>query len=304
MAIKFRLILFLLFAAQCHGQVSPSEFWLKTLKTRSLVEISKLTESTGVPKWPYIPFVSAQRGELCDLANIYKLKLAAITIPDGPLAEIAVQLRSLVSVAKMLREAGGYTNVLLADSSYRIAVGNLTLHVLRHPSDFAPSSDLLNELRFQSLSTTTAGTLIQEGLGNPDAVRILERAGIGEVLVTSFQLCGVTSKQVIWSLGEKGTTSAMLKTQQTALLILRLASADLVAAYSLPGLLRFLGRGGALKDMESDNIDAYYRVMGPVTRDFSFPPMGLKELTAMRLRSLIDEFTDPLRFAFLRLAVE
>ena len=285
-------------------------FWKKLVSQKPLREILVIMADPRMPRWPKAEsFTVAQHltakeqavnAEAVELVKQLdgKIKRDFLSAGNGSGAEI----EGYSKLSTMLEEAGGYSNLILADGLRRLVI-------LRCSEWLISGSRSFSEIR-KSIDTLSVPAL--------DIRKFLERFSAEDEALSKHRadFAKITASQNIYgaleAAGIQGSTSLapesfsqLIDSPSPLGLLTRVASTEFLYAISLKGLLLFLEKGGTFQELNPADITAFKNRMSGAERDFKYPPLGVRSLSASQLRSLFELSQDPgMKKEFLRIIFE
>ena len=88
----------------------------------------------------------------------------SVEAADNP-SDLRFRVRQYEDLIKTVTDAGGYGNLVLADTARRLSLGLLSQYVVTHPSEYATVGDLLADLRIRLLDCPATSDMIADELG-------------------------------------------------------------------------------------------------------------------------------------------
>jgi hypothetical protein len=280
---------------------TPAEFWLRFIKASSLEAIASKMEDSK-PAWPtvrstfYISSLppaqkAAQRNALAAIHELH-LKLApAMRNPRSVAAgDFERQLEILSLVGQHLRQADGYSNLVLADGVERLFILNATDWMTTNPTD-APKV----RAALERLPSPTRFDLKQRLLSLVDEDSFLseKREEVGKVdgtksLYEALAPLGIGMQEVLTAMQrEKRATGRLLREPSAINLLVRLAETDALRNVHLAGLIAFFEKGGRVDELNPSDESAFEKRMGKETRQFRSPALQIRYLSSEHLLALI-----------------
>lgn len=163
---------------------------------------------------------------------------------DNP-GDLRFRVRQYEDLIRTVTDAGGYGNLVLADSARRLSLGMIGRYAVTHPSEYATIGDLLADVRVRLLDCPATSDMIADelGLAAPSGSwRLSEKQ---EELHLVFRGDGKSPREASGrSLLGALTPSVMMDKRDVSGLLFQLALDEMLARAILPALVEFLKRGG------------------------------------------------------------
>lgn len=308
--MSFAICLYLLLVGVGRGSDASMDsfvFWETKIESSSFAEVAAAFEATGTPKWPNSDREPSKSDKVRHLSRLLHEKLRAQMSPMTELSSDTVRALSIIGGA--LNRAGGYTNLLLADSFSRIA--------LYQTSKWAVEGSGRNLIEVKDLN---AGIPMYPVI-LPDLLKLLAtqdktvqaRANVLDTTTPSETLFAIAQKlgpeaqnSLARALAPGGQKFTVLLDNPSALgLSTRLAGTELFHRVSLTALIIFLERGGTREELNPADITAFKKRMHGMMKSFAYSPLGLKTLSVENPLSMFELHNDPEKQkAFLQIALE
>jgi hypothetical protein len=214
--------------------------------------------------------------------------------PQGAIAT-PQQLQAVVSeyedLIRTISSADGYGNALLAHCLRRLDQILLMQYIVTYPSEYTVVDEILKRDRVKLLDCRSVQGMLLEGV---DAVPPSGRWRLGDqrddwdVIFRSPGSSFETERRRTL-FGTPGL-SKLISAGDVKGVLLRLLPSETIERVSLPGLIEFLRRGGALDDVISGSSEPFLRVMDGVQGQFSWPTMGIRVLGPDLLGEIVLSF--------------
>lgn len=183
-----------------------------------------------------------------------------------------------------LREAGGYSNLVVANSYAEYAAGFLLKAVIENRK-------LEREVNEISLSRQTRKPFSANGFlllhYEEDEIFQNEREKIGSLKKDlDFMTLGKQVKELFPKLSEVEipiTTTELLDRPMVIRLLVETAATESNWNIFLPGLLEYIHRGGKVEQLNVGDIREFERVMGGSEEKYKFPFFGIRYLSVSGL---------------------
>jgi hypothetical protein len=215
---------------------------------------------------------------------------------NGQAPASAYDLRSRVHEYEALvgkaAEAGGYGNIVLADSLRRLSLTLLIEFVLAHPAEYATVSDLLAEGRVRLLDAPALTDMLTTDLGaavpaGPLRLSTTKPGQLEALLRVVDPKVRDATGRLLWGLP---ASSALVSHRDGVGLVLRLVETYSLEHVNLSGFIEFWKQGGRLDDIQMYDVTPFLRVMEQKRRNFTCPPLGINMLRMEHLYALIHGF--------------
>jgi hypothetical protein len=215
--------------------------------------------------------------------------------------------RAYREISAALQSAGGYGNLLLADSLDRLDIFQLSGCLIKNIASKEEVKALVTELPVPETDITA----LLESLALDDTFLSAHRDALGSVdtsgdLFGAIQSLGIPQNKIAYELMLPASQSVtrLLREPSAVALLLRRNSTHLLGKVSLPGLLAFLDRGGKYEELNPADITSFLRRMAGAERSFQDKSAGVKSLGVGHLLSLYNLHDDPKKRAvFLEIAL-
>jgi hypothetical protein len=310
----FRLIcltvLCALLASSAFAQSSQEmKFWKKAVAEKSLSQIANLLNDTSTPAWPKagssysIQKLPGDQRALADdaIALVKALHAKAQREFNRTAQSTSDEPRDYAMLASALERAGGYSNMLLADSFRRLAFFRLSAAVVRGTRSAA-------EVRREVEQTAVPHVEIRS---------LLERLAPDDEALSgsAFELGNITPDQSVFAalevagLGDATSLAArtfneLMATPSAAALLVRLAATEWLGL-RVKGLAMFLERGGKVEELDPADIRPFKTRMDGAERTFAYLPLSIRYLRGGDIRALFDLHNNPSeRDTFVKIALE
>ena len=200
--------------------------------------------------------------------------------------DLRLQVRQYEALIRTVTDAGGYGNLVLADSARRLSLGIIGRYAVTHPSEYATIGDLLTDVRVHLLDCPATSEMIADELGLAAPSGSWHLSEKEEELGLVFRSDGSSFREAGGrSLLGALTPSTMMGKRDVSGLLSRLMESEMMARAILPAVVEFLKRGGSLANLESFNT-----VMEDQGTRFAFPPLGEQRIYSDNVRELVNGF--------------
>ena len=251
-------------------------FWQRALREPSAGHILEVLADASQPAWPEIrthhwieklPAANQTNYQTRpELAKALLAKLKESFKPEGAssLAELDKETNRDVAAAKRIGGAEGYTNRVLADCFYQLALFRLAGWLVTHPASFdeigrrvetldVPKPDVVAILhRYKVEDAELDGMKLDTGAVDPKQPlsEQLKQAGLDQ------------GAAIAWATKPQDSdTKALLERPSLVHLLARIAMTD-SDRRSLLGMAEYLRRGGKLDDATLNDFGKFQQVMG------------------------------------------
>jgi hypothetical protein len=195
-----------------------------------------------------------------------------------------------------ISDAGGFANVVLSDSLYRIITSRLANFLIHHPEEFSRVRELMNRFPPPPCNAAYIGKIVQTETGKAGAQALLANVKPSRIRKEVFRLEGSVDKN-----GEGIETAEIISSIKTRTLIGRDNASPLVWRilgtgrffnYTLSGFVDFLSCGGKIEDLYGKDVEEKFRtIMSKERRNkFKFEYDGYETLLWGDLKFLIEIF--------------
>jgi hypothetical protein len=201
-------------------------------------------------------------------------------------SDLRFLVRQYEDFIRTVTDAGGYGNLVLADSARRLTLGMIGRYAVTHPSEYAAIGDVLVDVRVRLLDCPATHHMIADELGLAVPSGSWHLSERQEELRLIFRNDGsdfhsAGGRSLLGSL----TPSTMMGKRDITGLLQRLMEDEMLARAILPALVEFLKRGGSLEKLESFNT-----VMQDQGTRFAFPPLGERRIFGDNIQGLVNLF--------------
>lgn len=286
-------------AVPSNGQAQSSESWVSLIKENSVAKVASQLKESG--QWPIIissyranRLPEKERAEMLQRIDAAKelLKKAGAefgTKTPTNQGDLQKEIEVLSILAERAKAAGGYTNLLLADSFNRLIIYRLAEWVVAHPEYAAFCGKLL----------ASAGAGMDQNYvdvlrmtADDDEAFIGKKLDFGEIdpkgsIFQSLNAIGITQNDVLASM-RSSKTSALLEKPSAVALATRITETVAMKDVHLAGLITFFERGGTISELNPSDVTAFEKRMGNDLRDYKYPQAGIRRLSSDHLLVLID----------------
>ena len=162
---------------------------------------------------------------------------------DNP-SDLRFRVRPYEDFIRTVTDAGGYGNLVLADSARRLSLGMIGRYAVSHPSEYATIGDLLADVRVHLLDCAATSDMIADELGLAAPSGSWHLSEKQEELRLVFRSDGSSLREAGGrSLLGALAPSTMIGKRDVSGLLSRLMEDEMMARAILPALVEFL-KGG------------------------------------------------------------
>jgi hypothetical protein len=278
-------------------------FWQQVVARSSVVEIAKtMRDSTNL--WPKVDTAKASPPWQVDLINQLHRIIKQSFNPNAPTNPD--ETKAYLQIAKVLTNAGGYSNILLADSLYRLVI-------FRVAQDLSLSFD--NHGKVEAfVSELPAPTLgIKERLASfaKDDPSLANQLSVIDDFAPSDNLYVIAQKLAKDDPDpdrvDSGnlTFSHLMANPSGFGLTFRIAQREMLTVIGLKSLIEFIGLGGSLDELNPSDITAFKKRMDVSKDEYRYPALGIRRISVNHPLSVLAIGADQnVRQAFLHAALE
>ncbi len=299
--------------SQSEAQV---DYWRNALETMPLSEIANRLDGASLPKWPMITSSYACRQipeqqkrtalQCLQLADALQDKIVEQLIPqsDLELGQIKADLGVYNSIGKALDHAGGYSNLLLADSLFRLAIYRLSGLLVFQPESAPEVRRLIGRVDVPTVEAKMM--LLSLGSQGPDVqphLAAVQKIRAGDNLYKALQSAGI-NLDIAFTPSAK-LTSSLLKEPSVVGLVQRMAETESIVRVNLQGTVRFFELGGTYSELDPRDIRPFEARMDREAKAFTYPLLQKREFNEFDVLSLIAMHKDEgVRSAWLNIALK
>jgi len=291
------------------------EYWKANIAASSLKDINERLADESTPHWPVIissyaserlpekqkqlALQSVQLGEtlLEKMANTFKGE------SDPEQAELESDVALYSSLASRLRQAGGYGNLLLADSAERLAIFRVSGWLVFHPDDTSEAAKFLPLLNVPAVDVKALlSKLSDQDAEIGKAAAKIQATKQGKNLYETFSLMGIDYEKALNPPAQ--AAEKLLKESSVVALITRMAATESLVRVNISGAIRFFQKGGTYAELNPRDIRPFESRMGQEAKTFNNPLLQAKEFKESDVLYLIAIHKAPaVRSAFLNIAL-
>jgi len=255
------------------GNPNDAHFWSQVVTEKSLIEIGK-TMSEAPQQWPHIDSVNVAPSWQMDLMrNLHR----AIGKSFDPAAETRANTEAYLQIASTLSKAGGYSNLLLADSIYRLVIYRAAQGLTISGGDVEKARSLIEKLLVPSVDIK--GTLLlflkDDALLNEQVEKIKDIAPSENIYSVSQRLLSKNEPHDFAAL----SFSDLLENPSGLSLTLRMAQTEVLVKIGLKSLSKFIQNGGMRSELDPSDITRFTERMGGTQHDYRYLPLGIRRLS-------------------------
>jgi hypothetical protein len=279
-------------------------FWQQAVAGSSLVEIAKTMRDTTNP-WPQVDAAKSAPSWQVDLINqlhrIIKQSFDpnALTNPD--------EAKAYLQIAKVLTDAGGYSNILLADSLYRLVIFRAAQDLSSSFENRGKVESFVRELPAPSLGIKERLTSFAK-----DDPSLAQRISVIDGIAPSDNLYVISQQLLVKDNADADrvdsgnlTFSNLMANPSGFGLTFRIAQTEMLATVSLKALLEFIKQGGTLSELDPADVTRFKKRMSNSKGDYRYPALGKRRLSVDDPLGVLQISTDlNTKRAFLNTALE
>lgn len=284
-----------------------TEFWEKALPGMLLDDLARKMRMPESPAWPRVSSIYAiskmsatERSKMekrIGLLNAFRNKLEKGFVQHSALdnAGLAREIDTLATIADKLRGAGGYGNLVVADSIDRLLVFRLSGWIIAHPGEVSVTKAMVERLASTELDPKeTLLRLVDEDSYLDERRADITKIDSGKHIFIGLAPIGLEMSDVMSLIQTKNShTNSLLEKPSAVALVVRMTETAAMRKVHLPGLVRFLERGGQFEELSYADVRAFESRMRGETATFRFPPLGIKRLTEQHLLTLLEIHATP-----------
>lgn len=281
--------------AQSETQV---KYWNVTVATKSLTEISNILSDPTTPRWPII-ISSYAVDRLPDNQKqiaINGIELACAlqkkitdhfdSVSELSLTQLETEVALYNSIATALNQAGGYGNLVLADSSLRLAIFRISGWLVFHPDDTSETEKLLQSLNVPTINVKNMFTeLAQQDAEVQSHESEIQKIKNGDNLFKACESIGI-KPDVVFVPSSK-FMSSFLRESSVVGLIARRAETEAIVKVNLAGAVRFFQLGGTYSELDPRDIRPFESRMKNEAKAYKYPILQIKQFKASDVLYLI-----------------
>ena len=279
-------------------------FWRAAVREKSFDEIAALMADKNSPSWPPAPssqyvhqLADANRGSASDAITLVEslhFKVREEFESGGGAGKPAIY----AAVGAVLEKAGGYSNLLLADSLRRLTLLRIAERVLGGSQSMA---EIRKQLSYVAIPDVEVRTLLEqlapEDTLLKDRKSEIERIAPSQTVYSAIESVGIKDSVV----GQARTFSELFEHPSVGAVVVRMAGTKLVYSVSLPGLISFIEKGGTKNELNPGDIRAFKVRMSGEDKLFVYPPLGVRYLSVSHVLGMYEIVENPqTRDAFVR----
>ena len=271
-------LLLLALTASLFAQNLPPEvvFWSRALNGLSGNRVLELLADASQPPWPELrtphwigklpPAEQASYKTRSALAKGLLTKLKEDFRPEAPvsLAELDKELNQYLVAARRLEATDGYTNRVLEDCFYQLALFRLSGWLVAHPTAFDEVARRAEALAVPKLDVVALLLRYKSEDAQFDEIKLnVATVDPKQSLYEQLKQAGLDQKAAIaWATKpEDGDSRALIDRPSLVHLLARVAVTD-SDRRSLLGMAEYLRRGGKLDDAALNDFGKFQKVMG------------------------------------------
>jgi hypothetical protein len=280
------------------------EYWGLYIKSHSTQQIAAEMKTGTIP-WPRLTGLATDTRVL---EQERQLALAFVSICDAEyslpnLLSLPERLRNYSQMISAIRRSGGYLNAVLLDVVFRMALTDLAITAINNPERAGDQTKLFGLLQPGPWKAAEIGRLLAAQLHKPGLTAEFAQWPETELLERIMKTIEADSR-VLPPSSSNAKSSALIGRVSMRDLVFRIAETEMVYAYSLPGLIAYVARGGKLDALTAQDVSALDAVMGSERLNFKFPLMRIRLLRGIDVVEMSRMFeTRPNRPPFLEIAL-
>lgn len=210
-------------------------------------------------------------------------------------------------IAEGVGKNRGFGNLVLQDTAYRLAILRLADWLVARPSDIDAIAKAASTIEVRSV--IVRDLLAQLGKQDKELESIGDRLwqiDESQDIFASFQTVGIGADRVLMAIDiPEQATSNLLRSSSVVTLIHRMATTEALAKAYLPGMIDFVRKGGAYKEIDPRDIRPFQHRMGQDAKIYRYPLLQVRAFSTTQAQFILDLHDKPLkRGTFLRVAVE
>lgn len=288
------------------AQVSQQlQFWQEATAKKALPEIARLISDQTKPGWPTAPSVSAIKNLPPDKQGFSQTAIALVkALHEKQRREFkanvpasSAEVRTYAVLSRALENAGGYSNVLLADSFRRLAVLRASEALVKG----ARPLDWRQEVEELDTPNIEPRTFLERLAVEDDEVSRnrpeLEKIAPTQSVYAALQASGLGDASSLAG----ADFNELMEHPSAAGLLVRLTGTQMLCRVSLKGLLTFLEKGGTYQELDPADIRPFRTRMAGAEKSFQYPLLDVRYLRGGDVRVLFElQNEPPSRAAFLK----
>lgn len=279
-------------------------FWQQVIAGSYLVEIAKNMRDSANP-WPQIAAANIAPPWQVDLINKLHRFIKQSFNPNT--SANPDEAKAYLQIAEALTNAGGYSNILLADSLYRLVI-------FRAAQDLSSSFDNRGKVESYVSELIAPSFDIKERLVSfakddpilAQRISVIEKIDSSDNLyVISQQLLAKNSSDPDRVDSGEFTFSYLMANPSGFDLAFRIAQTEMLTTIGLKSLLEFIKNGGSLSELDPSDITRFKKRMSNSKDGYRYPAFGIRRLSVDHPLSVLEIGSNQhVRQAFLRTALE
>ena len=279
-------------------------FWQQAVAGSSVVEIAKTMRASPNP-WPKVDAVTLAPPWQVDLINQLHRIIKQSFNPNA--STNLDEAKAYLQISKVLTDTEGYSNILLADSLYRLVI-------FRAAQDLSSSFDNREKVEGLVTELPTSSLGIKERLASfakndpslAQRISVIDRIAPSDNLyVIARQLQAKDNADANRVASGNLTFSNLMASPSGFGLTLRIAQTEMLATVGLKALLEFIKQGGTLSELDPADVTRFKKRMSNSKGDYSYPALGKRRLSVDDPLGVLQISTDlNTKRAFLSTALE
>jgi hypothetical protein len=296
------LLLFLVLRLTLRSEANIAQ-WNSLVESGSIGSIESIAKSvqSDSSQWPRIgsqyELNKLPRADQVDASarldlgrKLIKKLQKGIESSESNASDLRSEVATYATLANAASNAGGYTNLLLADLLDQAIFYRLSTAVRANPQAASELSGLL-ALRSSSPTFDLKSTLKELATQDPlleEHTQQIDQLKGNENFVA---LCAIFNSAIpakMASSSKAMSTTDLLENESGLALVVRLGTTHALLNCVLPGLLEYLEKGGEVAELSSSNNLAFKKRMGESIYKYRAPFIGMQFLDATRVKSILD----------------
>lgn len=279
-------------------------FWQQVVASSSPIKIAKTMRDSTNP-WPQIAAAKNAPSWQVDLINQLHRTVKQSFNPNAPTNPD--ETKAYLQIAKVLTNAGGYSNILLSDSLYRLVIFCAAKDLSLSFENRGEVEGFASELPAPSLGLKER--LVSFAKDDPSLaqrISVIDNIDPSDNLyVISQQLRTKDSADPNRVDNDNFTFSYLMANPSGFGLTFRIAQTEMLTTIGLKSLLTFIKHGGSLSELDPSDITIFKKRMSESKDEYRYPALGIRRLSVDHPLSVLEINSDQnVKQAFLRTALE
>lgn len=278
-------------------------FWQQVIAGSSVVEIAKTMRASPNP-WPKVDAVTLAPPWQVDLINQLHRIIKQSFNPNA--STNLDEEKAYLQIAKVLTDAGGYSNILLADSLYRLVIFRVAQDLSLSFDNHGKVEGFVSEFPAPTLSIKERlASFAKDDPSLANQVSLIDEIDPSDNLYVISQSLTKDNADPDLVDGSNLTFSNLMTNPSGFGLTFRIAQTEMLTAIGLKSLVKFIGKGGSVDELNPSDITTFKKRMGESRDEYSYPAFGIRRLSVDHPLSILEIGTDQnVRQTFLRTALE